>query len=36
MTIDQDEKPWTLETLGDLTPTGRAAFYDDLNDDDLK
>jgi len=36
MTINQDEKPWALETLGDLTPKARSAFYDDLSDDDPK
>ena len=36
MTIDQDQKPWMLETLGDMTPAARAAFYDDLSDDDPK
>lgn len=36
MTIDQDDKPWTLKTLGGSTPKERASFYEDLSDDDSK
>src|SRR4051812_27685545 len=34
MTIDQEDKPWTLETLGSMKEEERGSFYEDLSDDD--